>query len=108
MAVFTVKRFETLVQEIAVQIVRRVPKITDLTPGSVLRSIVEGVSAVLSELYTKAFLGFRRLLGTVAQDAFSFERKGGTFSRGNVRFTRVSGTLGTVATIETGTQVFND
>ena len=92
MAAFTVKRFEDLLRDISVEIVKKSPQITDLTPGSVLRSIVEGFSSAIEEVSVQTFLGYRRLLNEVAPNAFQFERKSGVRASVSVVFTRLEGT----------------
>lgn len=103
MAGFTVKNFDTLVADMAAWITAHAPQITDLTPGSVLRSICEGLALCLEELYVGTYLGFKRQLSTIQEDIYAFARKAGTKATTTVVFTR-SGTTGTV-TIPLGTRV---
>lgn len=103
MAGFTIKTFDQLVIDMAAWITSHSSQITDLTPGSVLRSICEGAGLCLEELYVGTYLGFKRQMETIQQDVWNFEKKGGNKATAYVIFTRV-GTTGTT-TIAIGTRV---
>lgn len=103
MAGFTVKTFDQLVTDMVSWIVAHSPQITDLSPGSVIRSFCEATGLCLEELYVSTYLGFRRYLETVQEDIFDFPRKSGTKASTEVIFSR-SGSSGDV-TIPEGTRV---
>lgn len=100
---FIVKSFDEIVQDMVSYIVANSPQITDLTPGSVIRSFCEASGLCLEELYVAAYLGFRRYLDNIQETIFGFERKGGVKSTGNVIFSR-TGSSGD-APIPLGTEV---
>ena len=100
---YQIKSFETLVSDMVAWIVSHSPNITDLTPGSVIRSFCEAAGLCIEELYVSVYLGFRRYLEQVQENVFSFERKGGTKATANVVFGR-TGTTGTI-TIPIGTKI---
>jgi len=102
MAGFTVKTFDDLVADMASWITSK-SSLTDLIPGSVIRSICEGLAMCLEELYVGTYLGFKRRLETIQEDLYAFERKAGTKSTAEVVFTR-TGTSGTLS-IPIGTRV---
>jgi uncharacterized phage protein gp47/JayE len=85
---FTVKSFEDIVADMITWIVSNSSKITDITPGSVIRSFCEGTALSMEELYVSTYLGFRRYLDNIQETAFDFERKSGTKSEVDVVFTR--------------------
>ena len=103
MAGFTVKTFDQLVTDMVSWIVAHSPQITDLSPGSVIRSFCESAGLCLEELYVSTYLGFRRYLETVQEDVFAFPRKAGTKATTENIFSR-SGVTGDV-TIPLGTRV---
>lgn len=103
MAGFAIKTFDELVASMTSWITAKSPQITDLVPGSVLRSICEACALCLEEIYVGTYLGFKRQLATIQEDIYNFERKAGTKATANVVFSR-SGTTGTV-TIPSGTRV---
>ena len=100
---FTVKTFPQLVSDMVAYIVANSPQITDLTPGSVIRSFCEAAGLTLEELYVSTYLGFRRYLGEIPENIFSFVRKDGTKATVNVIFSR-AGSSGEV-TAPIGTAV---
>ena len=100
---FTVKSFDTIVADMVAYIVANSSQISDLTPGSVIRSYCEGAGLALEELYVAAYLGFRRYLGDIPEVVFDFARKSGVKSTVNVVFSRV-GSSGLV-TIPAGTRL---
>lgn len=100
---FTVKSFDELVADMVTWIIANSSKITDVSPGSVIRSFVEGAALSIEEIYIGTYLGFRRYLATIPETTFDFERKNGTKSTVNVVFSRI-GTTGDV-TIPSGTRL---
>lgn len=100
---FQVKSFDQLVADMVSWIVSHAPQITDLSPGSVIRSFCEGTALSLEELYVSTYLGFRRYVEDIQETVFGFERKAGVQSTGEVTFSR-PGTTGLV-TIPIGTKV---
>lgn len=100
---FTVKSFDQIVSDMVAYIVANSSKITDLSPGSVIRSFCEGAALSLEELYVATYLGFRRYLNDIPSAIFDFDRKSGTKASTNVVFSR-TGTTGTV-TIPSGTRL---
>jgi len=103
MASFTVKTFDELVTDMVSWIVAHSPQITDLSPGSIIRSFCESSALCMEEFYVATYLGFRRYLETVSYDIFDFQKKAGAKATTNVQFSR-SGSTG-VATIPVGTRV---
>jgi len=100
---FSVKYFDQLLEDMIAWIIAHSSKLTDTSPGSVLRTFCEATSVTIEELYVATFLGFRRQLDEIKSNVFSFERKTGTKSTGEVVFSR-TGTSGKV-TIPIGTKV---
>jgi len=100
---FSVKYFDQLLEDMIAWIIAHSSKLTDTSPGSVLRTFCEATSVSIEELYVATFLGFRRQLDEIKSNVFSFERKTGTKSTGEVVFSR-TGTSGKV-TIPIGTKV---
>lgn len=100
---FQVKSFDQLVADMVSWIVAHSPQITDLSPGSVIRSFCEASALSLEELYVSSYLGFRRYVDDIQETIFGFERKGGIVSSGEVTFSR-SGSTG-IDTIPIGTKV---
>lgn len=100
---FQIKSFDKLVEDMVSWIVANNPNISDLSPGSVIRSYCEGAGLCLEELYVSTYLGFRRYLESIQETVFDFERKEGTKASTNVIFTRtvpnVSSVLIPVGTI---------
>lgn len=88
MASFTVKSFDDIVSDMVAYIISNSDSITDLSPGSVIRSFVEGSGLSIEEIYVAIYLGFRRYLGNIAGTVFEFERKAGTKATVNEVFTR--------------------
>ena len=73
MAGFTVKSFDDLVSDMVSYIIAKAPQITDLSPGSVIRSFCEGAGLGLEEIYVAVYLGFRRELeNTKSKFSFTF------------------------------------
>lgn len=100
---FTVKSFDQIVTDMVAIIIANSSQITDLSPGSVIRSYCEGAGLCLEELYIGVYLGFRRYLDEIQENVFDFDRKAGTKATTNAVFSR-SGTSGDV-TIPQGTRV---
>jgi len=106
MAGFTVKSFDSIVTDMVEYIVANSPQISDLTPGSVIRSFCEAAGLCLEELYVSTYLGFKRHLATIQEDLYEFDRKAGTKATVDVVFSR-TGSSGTVA-IPEGTTLKTD
>ncbi len=85
---FTVKTFDEILADMITWIVANSSKITDVTPGSVIRSFCEGAALSIEELYVAVYLGYRRYLDNVQESVFDFERKSGTKATANVVFSR--------------------
>lgn len=100
---FTVKSFDQIVSDMVAWIVANAPNITDLSPGSVIRSFVEGAALSMEEVYVSTYLGFRRYLNNVQETVFDFPRKSGTKAVVNVVFSRV--VAGAEVTIPAGTRL---
>jgi uncharacterized phage protein gp47/JayE len=88
---FTVKSFDDLVADMVAYIVANSSQITDLNPGSVLRSFCEGAGLCFEELYVSVYLGFKRYLNNIQETVFSYNRLAGVKATGNVDFTRSAG-----------------
>ena len=88
MASFTTKSFDEIVADMITYIVANSSKITDVTPGSVIRSFVEGSSLSIEEVYVGVYLGFRRYLANVPETVFDFPRKTGVKATVGVVFSR--------------------
>jgi uncharacterized phage protein gp47/JayE len=100
---FQIKSFDTLVADMVAWIVANAPQITDLNPGSVIRSFCEATALSLEELYVSTYLGYKRYLDQIQETIFGFDRKEGVTSKGEVTFGR-TGTTGDI-TIPIGTKV---
>ncbi len=103
MSSFTVKSFDQIVSDMVAWIVANSPNITDMTPGSVIRSFCEGSALGIEEVYVATYLGFRRYLSNVQETVFDFPRKYGSKSSVAVVFSRPSS--GAEVTILAGTRV---
>ncbi len=101
---YQIKSYDNLVSDMVSWIVANSPSITDLTPGSIIRSYCESASLCLEELYVSVYLGFKRYLNDIQENIFNFERKGGTKAYTNVVFTRTVPNV-SVVTIPVGTEV---
>lgn len=100
---FTIKSYEEILANMITWIVANSSKITDITPGSVIRSFCEGAALSIEEVYVAVYLGYRRHLNNVQETIFDFDRKGGTRATTTVVFSR-TGSTGDV-TIPTGTRL---
>ena len=100
---YTVKSFEQILSDMIAWIIANSPNITDLNPGSIIRSYCEAAGLVLEEFYVGVYLGFRRALQDIPQSVFNFERKTGIKSTGAVTFGRTG--ISGDATIPIGTEV---
>lgn len=100
---YTIKRFDQIVQDMVSYIISNSSQISDLTPGSVIRSFCEATSLSLEEVYVAVYLGFRRQLRTIHQRTFDFPQKTGVKSSTEIRLSR-TGTTGDV-TIPSGTEI---
>jgi uncharacterized phage protein gp47/JayE len=85
---FTVKAFDQIIADMVSWIVSNSPNLTDLSPGSVIRSYCEGASLAIEEVYVGLYLGFRRYLDNVQETVFDFDRKVGTKASADVVFSR--------------------
>jgi uncharacterized phage protein gp47/JayE len=92
---FEIQSFDTIVQNMVSWIVSQSPQISDLTPGSIIRSFCEGAGLCIEELYVAIYLGFRRYLDNIQETVFDFERKGGVKASVNLIFSR-TGVTGTI------------
>lgn len=100
---FTVKTFDQIMEDWVAYTVANASSITDMSPGSVIRSFCEGGSLAIEELYVATYLGFRRYLDSVPETVFDFDKKQGTYSTVGVVFTR-EGSSGLI-TIPAGTRL---
>ncbi len=85
---FTVKSFDQIIGDMVTWIIANSPNLTDLTPGSVIRSFCEGAALSIEEVYVSTYLGFRRYLNNIQETVFDFPRKAGTKATVNVIFSR--------------------
>ena len=104
MATLTVKSFDQIMSDMTAYILSAAPQITDLSPGSIIRSFLEASAMSIEELYVSVYLGFQRALQTVAPDNFSFPRKTGTYASTTVVFTATTAPTQTLI-IPLGTRV---
>jgi uncharacterized phage protein gp47/JayE len=100
---FTVRTFNQILSDMILWVVSHASQITDMNPGSIIRSFCEATSNSIEEVYVAVYLGFRRELEFLKERVFDFRRKTGTKSSGFVTFGR-TGSSGTV-TIPLGTVV---
>jgi len=100
---FTVKTFNQILADMILWITSHAAQITDMNPGSVIRSFCEATSNSIEEVYVAVYLGFRRELEFLKERTFDFARKTGTKADADVVFSR-TGTSGDV-TIPLGTKV---
>ncbi len=100
---FTIKTFNQILADMILWITSHVAQITDMNPGSVIRSFCEATSNSVEEVYVAVYLGFRRELEFLKERTFDFARKTGTKADAEVVFSR-TGTSGDV-TIPLGTKV---
>jgi uncharacterized phage protein gp47/JayE len=100
---FTVKTFDQILGDMILWIASHSPQISDMNPGSVIRSFCEASANSIEEVYVAVYLGFRRELEFLKERAFDFARKTGTKASGSVVFSRTSSS-GDV-TIPTGTKL---
>jgi len=101
---YQIKAYDDIVSDMVAWIVATSPTITDLTPGSVIRSFCESAGLCLEELYVSVYLGFKRYLDQIQENVFDFQRKEGTKSSTYIIFTRTVPTV-SVVTIPVGTYV---
>lgn len=103
MSNYTVKSFDQILADMVSWIVANAPSITDMTPGSVIRSFCEGAALSMEEIYVASYLGFRRHLDNIQETVFDFPRKAGTKASVNVVFSRAA--PGAAVVIPAGTRV---
>lgn len=85
---YTVKSFDQILSDMVAWIVSNAPNLTDLSPGSVIRSFCEGTALSIEEAYVATYLGYRRSLANVQETVFDFPRKSGTKAEVDVVFSR--------------------
>lgn len=100
---YTVKTFDDLVADMVQYLVANAPQITDLSPGSVIRSFCESAGLCIEEIYISVYLGFRRYLNDIPVNNFGFVRKAGIKATTTVVYSR-SGSSGD-APIPVGTRL---
>ena len=100
---FTVKSFDQIISDMVAWIVSNSPNLTDLSPGSVIRSFCEGSALSMEEIYVATYLGFKRYLANIQETVFDFPRKAGTKATALVIFSRATAN-GEIA-IPAGTRV---
>jgi uncharacterized phage protein gp47/JayE len=100
---YTVKSFDEIVSDIVAYIIANSPSISDLTPGSVIRSFCEGTALSIEEVYVSVYLGFRRYLANIPETVFEFPKKTGVKAAVNVVFSRTA--IGPEVTIPAGTRL---
>jgi uncharacterized phage protein gp47/JayE len=98
---FTVRTFNQILSDMILWITSHASQITDMNPGSIIRSFCEATGNAIEEVYVAIYLGFRRELEFLKERVFDFQRKTGTKASGHVTFSRVG--LAGVATIPSGT-----
>jgi uncharacterized phage protein gp47/JayE len=99
----TLKDYSTFVKNMVEYVIANQSTVSDLSPGSVLRSIIEALGLSLEEITTGTYLGFKRQFDTLPSDIYNFIKKAGLQASGHVVFSR-TGTTGDV-TIPVGTKV---
>lgn len=85
---YAIKTFDDLVADMVQYLVANAPQITDLSPGSVIRSFCESAGLCMEEIYISMYLGFRRYLNDIPENNFGFERKGGVKATTTVVYSR--------------------
>lgn len=85
---FTIKSFDQILKDWIAWTVAKAPQITDMTPGSVIRSFCEAGSLAMEELYVAVYLGFQRYLNNVQETVFDFHKKEGTRAIVEIVFSR--------------------
>ena len=85
---YAVKSFDDLVADMVQYFVANAPQITDVSPGSVIRSFCESAGLCMEEIYISVYLGFRRYLNDIPKNNFGFERKGGVKASTTVIYSR--------------------
>lgn len=85
---FTIKSFDQIISDMVAWIVANSPNLTDISPGSVIRSFCEGGALSMEEIYVSTYLGFRRYLDNIQETVFDFPRKAGTKASVDVVFSR--------------------
>lgn len=100
---FGIKDFDTIVSDMVAYISLQSAKITDFSPGSIMRSLIEGVSIALEDFYFATYVGFKNYLQNIQKYVFDFPRKEGSKATVNVVFSRTD--TSSSATIPAGTEV---
>ena len=96
MAVFNIKDTNTIINDVLINIVANIEEVTDVNPGSVLRTLVEALSLEIEALYTELQTVYNgtRIDTATADDLdnlgalLGITRKAGTVSSGNITFIR--------------------
>ena len=99
---YTIKTAAQVTTDFLTYVIQKAPQISDLIPGSVLRSFGEGVGQVSEEIQIQAYQALLRALAVIGQTAFGLTQKPGTYATTTVTFTR-SGSVG-VQSIPSGSQ----
>jgi uncharacterized phage protein gp47/JayE len=100
---FGIKSFNTIVSDMVAYITLHSSKITDFSPGSIMRSMLEGVGIALEDFYFATYVGFKNYLQNIQKYVFDFPRKEGQKATVNVVFSRTD--TSSSATIPAGTEV---
>ena len=90
MAAFSIKSFDDILSDMIAWIASHSPQITDMTPGSIIRSFCESTALNIEEVYVAAYIGFRQYLDSLKTDIFGLSKKTGTTANVVVVFSRVS------------------
>lgn len=85
MSVFQTKDFASIAAAIINYARASQGRITDFSPGSVARTLLEAPAVELDELYQQFFLGLREAIPTSVYNAFGFERLPAQAASGMVR-----------------------
>ena len=109
MSTYFVKNADQIINDLIAYITSKTTKVTDFTPGSVIKSFCEGVGISLEEFYVSVYLGFIRALKQIPATVFDFSRKTGVratttavFSRGTVAVTDILIPIGSRVSTSSG------
>lgn len=100
---FAIKNFEQILADMLLWISVHSPQLSDLTPGSIVRSFCEATALVVEEVYTSALIGFLTYLEDLRVSIFDFSKKTGTKAMSSVVFSR--SVAGDKRTIIAGTRI---
>ena len=84
----TIKRVDRIFEDMVLWITSHTDKITDFSPGSVIRAFCEATSVQIEEIYVSAYLAIRDELRFIKERSFEFPRKEGTRAVASVVFAR--------------------